>query len=413
MMNGMKQVVLLTAATVTAVAAAGCGVSPNGVRATGMNAGDFGAMAAPGEVIVKFKDARGRQAVLQKMGLKTISKINKVDAVVVKTANAAQTIAALKADANVAYAEPNYIAKAIGGEENFTPAFGFRAKGEDELLGQLWGMKTIDAASAWAVTTGSPEVKVAVVDTGVDYNHPDFGGRVAKGFDFINNDEDAMDDHYHGTHCAGSIAAGIGNGGVVGVAPNVSMVAVKVLSKSGSGSYAGVANGIVYAADSGAQIISMSLGGPSTSQAIDEAVAHARSKGALVVVAMGNDNSERPSYPAATAGTMAVGSTTSSDTRSSFSNFGKHISVGAPGSDILSTVPGGKYKVLSGTSMATPHTAGLCALVKSRFPEFTADQIRAQVEKTADDLGDAGFDKYFGNGRINAGRAIPKPDGRR
>ncbi len=412
MMNGMKQVVLLTAATVTAVAAAGCGISPNGVRMAGERAGDLGAMAAPGEVIVKFKDARGRQAVLQKMGLKTIAKINKVDAVVVKTANAAETIAALKKDPNVAYAEPNYIAKAIGLESQ-APAMGFRAKGEDELLGQLWGMKTIDAASAWAVTTGTPDVKVAVVDTGIDYSHPDFGGRVAKGFDFINNDEDAMDDHYHGTHCAGSIAAGIGNGGVVGVAPNVSMVAVKVLSKSGSGSYAGVASGIVYAADSGAQIISMSLGGPSTSQAIDDAVAHAKSKGALVVVAMGNDNSERPSYPAGSPGVMAVGSTTSSDTRSSFSNFGKHISVGAPGSDILSTVPGGKYKVLSGTSMATPHTAGLCALVKSRFPEFTADQIRAQVEKSVDDLGDAGFDKYFGHGRINAGRAIPKPDGRR
>lgn len=411
MMNGMKQVVLLTAATVTAVAAAGCGVSPNGVRATGMTAGDFGALAAPGEVIVKFKDARGRQAVLQKMGLKTIAKVNKVDAVVVKTADAKKTIAALKADPNVAYAEPNYIAKAIGLESQ-APAFGFRTKGDDELLGQLWGMKTIDAASAWAVTTGSPDVKVAVVDTGVDHQHPDFGGRVAKGYDFINNDDDAMDDHYHGTHCAGSIAAGIGNGGVVGVAPNVSMVAVKVLSKSGSGSYAGVANGIIYAADSGAQIISMSLGGPSSSAVIDDAVKHAISKGALVVAAMGNDNSERPSYPAAAPGVMAVGSTMVGDKRSSFSNFGKHISVGAPGSDILSTVPGGKYKSLSGTSMATPHTAGLCALVKSRFPEFTADQIRAQVEKTSDDVGEAGFDKFFGHGRINAGRAIPKPDGR-
>ena len=412
MMNGMKQVVLLTA-TVTAVAATGCGISPNGVRMAGERAGDLGAMAAPGEVVVKFKDARGRQALLQKMGLKTIAKVNKVDAVVVKTANAKATIAALKQDANVLYAEPNYIAKAIGLESATPNLMTFGAKADDELLGQLWGMKAIDAASAWAVTTGSPNVKVAVVDTGVDHQHPDFGGRVAKGYDFINNDDDAMDDHYHGTHCAGSIAAGIGNGGVVGVAPNVSMIAVKVLSKSGSGSYAGVANGIVYAADQGADIISMSLGGPSTSAVIDDAVKHAMSKGTLVVAAMGNDNSERPSYPAAAPGVMAIGSTMVGDKRSSFSNFGKHISVGAPGSDIVSTVPGGKYKSLSGTSMATPHAAGLAGLVKSRFPEFTAKQIQEAIEKSADDVGEAGFDKFFGHGRINAGKAIPAPNGRR
>jgi subtilisin family serine protease len=150
----------------------------------------------------------------------------------------------------------------------------------------------------------------------------------------------------------------------------------------------------------------MSLGGPSGAKVIEDAVNYARSKGTLVVAAMGNDNSERPSYPAAVPGVMAVGATTSSDTRSSFSNYGKHISIGAPGSDILSTVPRGGYKVLSGTSMATPHTAGLCALVKSQFPSFTADQIRAKIEASADDLGDAGFDKFFGNGRINARKAV-------
>ena len=399
----MKKIVLLTAA-VAAVAATGCGTQLNAARVNG--AADFGAQAAPGEVIVKFKSANSRQALLQKMGLKTIKKVEKIDAVVVKTANAAETIAALKADPNVAYAEPNYIAKAIG-LESAAPNLTFGAKADDELLGQLWGMTAIGAAQAWAVTTGTPDVKVAVVDTGIDYNHPDFGGRVAKGKDFINNDDDAMDDHYHGTHCAGSIAAGIGNGGVVGVAPNVSMVAVKVLSKSGSGSYEGVANGIIYGADSGAQILSMSLGGPAGSKVIEDAVNYAMSKGVLVVAAMGNDNSERPSYPASAPGVMAVGSTMVGDKKSSFSNFGKHISVGAPGSDILSTVPGGKYKSLSGTSMACPHTAGLAALVKSRFPAFTAAEIRSQIEKTADDQGDAGFDKYFGNGRISAVKAIP------
>ena len=151
----------------------------------------------------------------------------------------------------------------------------------------------------------------------------------------------------------------------------------------------------------------MSLGGPSSSAVIDDAVKHAIDKGTLVVAAMGNNGSEGPSYPAAAPGVMAIGSTTIEDKRSSFSNFGKHISVGAPGSDVLSTTPGGKYKTLSGTSMATPHAAGLAGLVKSRFPEYTAQQIRAAIEASADDLGDVGFDKYYGAGRISAVKAIP------
>jgi thermitase len=405
MMNGMKKVVLLTSATVSTLALVGCGVSPNGLNFAGQRNGNMMANAVPGEVIVKFSDARSRQSVLQKMGLKAVSKIERIEAVVVKCANPVATIADLRKDPTVAYAEPNYIARIIGGR-SATPNLGFALMNGDELLGKLWGMEKTEAAKAWAVTTGSADVKVGVVDTGIDYKHADFGSRVAKGKDFVNNDDDAFDDHYHGTHCAGSVGAGINNGGVVGVAPNVSMVAVKVLSKSGSGSYAGVANGIIYAGDQGCQIISMSLGGPQSSAVIDDAVKNAMSKGSLVVAAMGNDNSERPSYPAAAPGVMAVGATTSGDVRSSFSNFGKHISVGAPGSDILSTVPGGGYKSLSGTSMACPHTAGLAALVKSANPSFTAAQLKERIEKTADDLGDKGFDKYFGHGRINVGRAI-------
>lgn len=405
MKNGKKQFALLTSASVITLALVGCGAAPSALNMAGARGGNFSAQAVPGEVVVKFKDARSRQSLLQKMGLRTVAKVNRLGAVVVKASNPARAIAELKRDANVLYAEPNYIAKAIG-LASAAPRMGFGVRSEDELLGKLWGMTKIEAAKAWAVTTGSPDVKVAVVDTGIDYNHPDFGGRVAKGFDFINNDDDAMDDHYHGTHCAGSVGAGINNGGVVGVAPNVSMLAVKVLSRSGSGSYAGVANGIIYAADQGSQIISMSLGGPAGSAVIEDAVKHAISKGSLVVAAMGNDNSERPSYPASAPGVMAVGATTSADKRSSFSNFGKHISVGAPGSDILSTMPGGKFRSLSGTSMACPHTAGLAGLVKSANPGFTAAQIQAHIEKSADDLGDKGFDKYYGHGRINAGRAL-------
>jgi thermitase len=404
MKNVLTRLVLAASATTTALAMVGCGAASTPLSA-GIRGGAVAAQAVPGEIVVKFRSANSRQAALQKLGLRTTRRVERVDALVVSAPNTKEALAALQKDPAVLYAEPNWVAKAYDATPA-TPKLGFALKGGDELLEKLWGMSKIEAAAAWQKTTGEG-VKVAVVDTGIDYNHPDFGNRVIdKGRDFASNHADAMDDHYHGTHCAGTIGAGLGNGGVVGVAPNVSLIAVKVLSASGSGSYDGVANGIIYAADAGAQVLSMSLGGPQSSKVIDDAVKYALGKGVLVVAAMGNENSESPSYPAACAGVMPVGATTVSDTRSSFSNFGKHISVGAPGSDILSTVPHGGYKLLSGTSMATPHTSGLAALVKAAHPEFSAAQIRAKIEQTADDLGDKGFDKFFGNGRINARRAV-------
>jgi thermitase len=403
----LKKIVLLTSATVALATMVGCGTTPT-ANFAGNQTGAFAAQAKAGELVVRFKSAQGRQALLQNLGLKTVGKVNRLDAVVVKGGDKT-TLAKLQADSNVLYAEPNYVAKAITAE-NFAPTFGTFAgtRAEDELLAKLWGMTKIQASEAWKISTGDRKVKVAVVDTGIDYNHPDLAGRVDKGYDFINNDNDAMDDQMHGTHCAGTVAAGIGNGGVVGVAPNVSLVAIKVLSKSGSGDYAGVANGIIFAADSGAEVISMSLGGGSTAKVLEDAVKYAQSKGALIVAAMGNDNSERPGYPASLPGVLAVGATTSADIRSSFSTYGKHISVGAPGSDILSTLMGGGYKSISGTSMATPHVAGLAALVKSVFPNADAAELRSRIEKGADDLGDKGFDKYFGHGRINALKSLTK-----
>ena len=394
MKNGMKQFVLLTSATAMALTMVGCGTNMPGNFAAERTA-NFAAQAKPGEIIVKFRSNAGRQALLQKLGLRTVKKVNRLDAIVVQGKNVKAALAELNNDRAVEYAEPNFVAKAFQVQQPMPAIF------DNDLLPKLWGLNKIEAPAAWALTKGGEKVTVAVVDTGIDYRHSEFGNRVAKGRDFINNDDDAMDDHYHGTHCAGSVG-----GARTGVAPNVNMIAVKVLSRSGSGSYDGVANGIIYAADQGAEVISMSLGGPAGSKVIEDAVNYAISKGSLVVAAMGNDNSERPSYPASAPGVMAVGSTTVNDTRSSFSNYGKHISVSAPGSDIYSTVPGGGYKNLSGTSMATPHVAGLVALVKSQFPSLNAAGLQKKVEAAADDHGDAGFDKYFGHGRINALKAV-------
>lgn len=389
------------------LAAAGCGAAPMLPGAT-VREGASSAQAVKGELIVKFKGEQGRQALLQKLGLRTVKQVSKIGAVVVKTASPDTALAALKANPEVLYAEPNYIARLVNPKDaENAPDLEGALQVNDPMAKKQWAIKKIDAPGAWAVTRGQSEVKLAIVDTGIDYRHPDLAGRVDKGRDFINNDDDAMDDNMHGTHCAGIAAASTNNGiGIAGLAPEVSLLAVKVLAGSGSGSYEGVANGIIYAADRGSHVISLSLGGPAGSKVIEEAVAYARGKGALVLAAMGNEMTSAPSYPAAAPGVMAVGATTWLDWKAIYSNTGAHISVAAPGSGILSTVPGGGYHKTSGTSMATPYVAGLAALVKSKYPDFTADQIRQKIEATADDLGGKGFDHKFGHGRINARRAL-------
>lgn len=390
-----------------ALVLAGCGrLAPTPAPVASAVESSYAVAAAPGEIIVRFRT--GRQGAMprlsQSLGLKAVKRVERLDAVVCSCANMREAIAKLSQDPDVAYAEPIMTYRA-NGTSDAAPRLGFRSLAADDRLGELWGMAKIEASAAWETTTGA-QVKVAVVDTGVDHRHPDLVGRVDKGRDFINNDADAMDDQGHGTHVAGTIGAGLGNGGVVGVAPGVSMLAVKVLGGDGSGTNESVANGIVYAADQKVDVISMSLGGAGKSRVIEDAVKYAIGKGVLVVAAMGNENTESPSYPAAIPGVMAVGSTTNRDIRSPFSNYGKHISVAAPGSDILSTVPGGGYEVLSGTSMATPHVSGLAALVKAAFPALSATELRARIERNTDDLGADGFDKYFGIGRINARRAV-------
>ncbi|MEB3198648.1 MAG: S8 family peptidase [Candidatus Sericytochromatia bacterium] len=386
-----------------ALALAGCGVAPSPL-ANGQTSQAFEASArAPRHLLVKFRDAAGRQSVTQRHKLNVVGRIARLETLVVRTSDANALGKALRAEPSVARIEPDHPAKAFTTPE--VPGIGF-ASSKDDLLPKLWGMAKIEAPRAWGITTGARDLKVAIVDTGVDYNHPDLKGRTLKGYDFINNDADAMDDNEHGTHCAGSAAGGINDGGVVGVAPNVTVLGVKVLDGDGSGSYSTVANGIIYAADQGAKVISLSLGGPSTSSTLVDAVRYAQDKGCLVVAAMGNEGNEDPQYPAAIAGVMAVGATNSKDAIAYFSSRGNHISVSAPGDLILSSIPGGKYERFSGTSMACPHVAGLAALVKTKYPNLDAKTIRERIERGSQDLGAKGFDSTFGHGRINALRAV-------
>ena len=285
---------------------------------------------------------------------------------------------------------------------------------DDPYFDDQWGLHNasndadIDAPEAWGISTGDSNVIVAILDTGVDMDHPEFSGRfTADRWDFVNNDNNPDDDHGHGTHVAGIAAATGNNGsGVAGVAWDVKIMPVKVMDSEGSGSYYDMIAGINYAVTHNAQVINMSLGGYSYSKPMQDAIDEAYAQGVLVVAAMGNHSVDDPMYPAACSHVMAVASTTNSDARSSFSNYGAHVDIAAPGSSIYSTYMGGGYGYMSGTSMATPFVAGLAGLIYSHYPGYTPDQVAQAIAHNADDLGSAGHDDYFGCGRINAYRAL-------
>jgi thermitase len=270
-----------------------------------------------------------------------------------------------------------------------------------------WGPQKIEADWAWNTTIGDPSVLVAVIDTGIDWDHPDLAANyVALGYDWVNNDTDPMDDNGHGTHCAGIIAAVINNSiGVAGLA-QVRIMAEKGLNQYGQGYEDDLANAIIHAVDQGAGILSNSWGSYGESALIHDAVKYAYDSGVLVVAAAGNEATSNKLYPAAYDEVVAVTATDAYDNPAYFTNFGEWVELAAPGVDIYSTYWDNTYRSMSGTSMATPHVAGVAALVWSQFPNMTRDWVRAQLRYAADDLGDPGFDDYYGYGRINARKAV-------
>lgn len=299
----------------------------------------------------------------------------------------------------------------------------------DPSFPSLWGMAKIQATTAWDLAQGNGVV-VAVVDTGVDHTHPDLAANIwsnmdeisgngidddgngyvddVRGWNFVSNTNTPLDGHSHGTHVSGTIAAvGNNNVGVIGVAPLAKIMAVKGLGDDGSGYDSDLAQGIVYAADNGADIINMSWGGTGDSPVIEEAIQYAHSVGVILVAAAGNSAIDASQFlPAKYASVITVSAFNSADVMASFSNFGTKIDVAAPGVSILSTVPGGYYSSFNGTSMASPHVAGLAALLLSQRPALTNEQVRQSLRQTADDVGAAGFDTQSGYGRINARKAL-------
>lgn len=272
----------------------------------------------------------------------------------------------------------------------------------DPLYGSQWGIPRTGVAAAWDHSLGAATT-VAVVDTGVDLSHPDLAGALLPGYDFINDDADPSDDHGHGTRMSGIVAARWNNAtGVAGVAPASSLLPVKALGADGKGPYSAVADGIVWAVDQGARVISLSLSGSSPSQALQDAVNYATANGAVCVAAAGNDASNQPVYPAATSGVVAVGAIDELDNRAYFSNTGAWLSHVAPGVSVATTDLGGGYAPSTGTSPAAAFSAGVFSLLFAFEPSLSPVAAIARVEEGTFDLGSDGWDSGFGWGGIDA-----------
>lgn len=292
----------------------------------------------------------------------------------------------------------------------------------DPLYVSQWHMTRIGMEQAWDISTGAGVI-VAVVDSGVLQSLEDLADtNFMPGYDFINDDNDPTDDNGHGSHVCGTIAQSTNNGvGVAGIAYDCTIMPVKVLNKQNFGSWDAIANGIYYAADNGADMMNVSIGGTSPSTVLEDAVNYAWNNGVLVVCAAGNEDNDYANYPAMYPNAMAISATTIPDVRASYSNYGPDIDMCAPGGDRGDVDGDGHddmvlqntfwhrthdYYYYSGTSMATPHVVGVAALMKSVNPSLTNAQLRSMLTATAEDIGPAGWDNEFGYGIVDAYAAV-------
>lgn len=285
-----------------------------------------------------------------------------------------------KNSAKIEYIQADYIRYASNESTSQNPSWGRDRIGVQNLMDK--------------VKSNTNEVIVAVLDTGIDHNHPIFKNKIIKGYNFIDGNYNTMDINNHGTHVAGIIAASTND--------NIKIMPIKVLSDDGEGPDYSIVQGIYYALNNGADIINMSFGGPGYSPYMDQAIQYARSNGAIVVVSAGNEKmNTRLFYPAANDLAIVVSATDKNDNFATFSNFGKSVDICSPGVGIYSSIPNNQYAYLNGTSMSTPFVSAMASLLKQEDINRTPDIIENLLITNTDDLGIAGRDDWFGEGIIN------------
>ena len=319
---------------------------------------------------------------------------------------AAAVAAKLRSDPRVLAVVPDAKMKLLGWPADGAPS--------DPLYADQTDLAQIGVPDAWKTTRGDPSVVVAVIDSGVDLAHPDLAGvNVVAPRNEVWNSTDVTDTVGHGTHVTGTILADTNNAvGMAGIAPDSTLMPIKVASDSGGLSFSDVLDGVDWAREHGANIINMSLGGELTPEQAalgQPTFTAARSAGVLMVAAAGNDETSVRMYPASFQGVMSVSAVDSTDTIADFSNTGLAIDIAAPGVDLVSTMNDGTYLVASGTSMASPHVAGVAALVEAARPGLTVDQVEAVLRSSAVDLGTPGRDNQYGDGRVDAAAALTAP----
>jgi subtilisin family serine protease len=315
-----------------------------------------------------------------------------------------------QAGKKVKYIEPNFTYKAIGAERIPEIPTDDKVSVQQDMTAQMnnqqsWHYEMINAPKTWENgTTGSDAVRVAILDTGIDYDHESLAEFVNTdlGKSFVSNTFN--DGNGHGTHVAGTIAS---TGSVSGVMQEADLIPVKVLSDEGSGSLSAIQKGILYAADQGADVVNMSIGGGGYSQAMADACQTAVNRGTVVIAASGNESNSSVSYPSRYDSVISVGAVDSNKQKANFSNYGSELDVVAPGVNIYSTYYGNRYNKLSGTSMASPHVAGVAGLMRSANRDISVNEVRSALINTAEDAGNS---NYYGAGIVDAYRAVAEVD---
>jgi len=420
--------------------------APSEVEGLGGKEGGSGAMEfKPGEVIVGLREAISQASIQSLLLAEDIGILDEMGhlglmLLSVPEGQELEKIEELERNPLVEYAEPNYVVRAADSIA-IQPHSSLAAPGvtpNDPYFSSQWNLPRIEAPAAWDITTGSDEVVIAFVDTGVDLEHPEFRDKIwtntdeipdngadddgngyvddVHGWDFVNWDGEPQDDHGHGTFVASIAAAETNDGlGMAGVSWGGEVMPIKVFAENGQSYYWHITGGITYATDNGARIINLSwrLKSYVGTQPHQTAINYAHSKGVLIVAASGGDpDAEDPvpldayQYPAALDNVVSVAATNRDDGHYEFSAYNDKVDIAAPGGDILGVWLGFGYGRYSSTGLAAPHVSGLAALVWSVNPKLTPDEVESIIESTAVDLGEPGRDDYFGHGRIDASAAV-------